>query len=190
MDFPEGWEVQNSSEQVMAQLDGEKVLMLMRAASEARGVALDDGARTHMRGLGFTLEHGSLDTVSGRDAFVGLYRGKVRQVGAVRIRAAHISAGRQVYMVAGVAPEADFARVDPEFEAAVRSFRELTGAEASRIRPNRVALYTAKPGDTWQGIAQRPGGGLVSATRLALMNGHAVNTQPAAGTRLKIVVEG
>jgi hypothetical protein len=30
----------------------------------------------------------------------------------------------------------------------------------------------------------------VSATRLALMNGHAVNTQPAAGTRLKIVVEG
>ena len=93
-------------------------------------------------------------------------------------------------MVAGVAPEADFARVDPEFEVAVRSFRELSGAEASRIRPNRVALYTAKPGDTWQGIAQRAGRGLVPATRLALMNGHAVNTQPAAGTRLKIVVEG
>ena len=190
VDFPEGWDVQNSSEQVMAQLEGEKVLMLMRAASEARGVALDEGARTHMRGLGFTLEHGALDAVGGREAFVGLYRGKVRQVGAVRIRAAHVRAGRQVYMVAGVAPEADFARVDPDFEAAVRSFRELSGAEASRIRPNRVALYTAKPGDTWQGIAQRAGRGLVPATRLALMNGHAVNTQPAAGTRLKIVVEG
>ena len=98
--------------------------------------------------------------------------------------------GRQVYLIAGVAPEAEFARVDPEFLAAVRSFRELSSAEASRIRPNRVALYVAKTGDTWQGIAQRAGGGLVSSTRLALMNGFAVNTQPPAGTRLKIVVEG
>jgi len=190
LEFPEGWEVQNSSDQVVAQLDGEKVLMLMRAATEGRGAALDDGARSHMRGLGFTFEQGTLDTVNGRSAFVGLYRGKVREIGAVRIRAAHVAVGRQVYMVAGVAPEADFDRLDPEFTAAVRSFRELSSAEASRIRPNRVALYTARTGDTWQGIAQRPGRGLVPATRLALMNGFAVNTQPPAGTRLKIVVEG
>ena len=143
-----------------------------------------------MRGLGFTLDRGALDTVGGRDAFIGVYRGKVREVGAVRIRAAHISAGRQVFMVAGVAPDADFARVESEFEAAVRSFRELSSAEAASIRPNRVVLYTAKVGDTWQGIAQRAGRGLVPATRLALMNGYAVNTQPPAGTRLKIVAEG
>ena len=190
VDFPEGWDVQNSTEQVIAQLEGERVLMLLRAAPDARGVALDDGARTHMRGLGFTLDGGALETVGGRDAFIGVYRGRVREVGAVRIRAAHISAGRQVFMVAGVAPDDDFARVEPEFEAAVRSFRQLSAAEAARIRPNRVVLYTAKAGDTWQGIAQRAGRGLAPATRLALMNGYAVNTQPPAGTRLKIVAEG
>ena len=190
LDFPEGWEVQNSSEQVVAQPGGEKVLMLMRAATEARGASLADGAKRHMRGLGFTLEQGTIEQVGARDAFVGIYRGKAKEIGAVRIRAAHVTIGRQVYFVAGVAPEAEFDRMDPEFEQTVRSFRELSSTEAARIRPNRVALYVAKAGDTWQGIAQRAGRGLVSSTRLALMNGFAVNTQPPAGTRLKIVVEG
>jgi len=190
LDFPEGWDVQNSSEQVTAQLDGEKVLMLMRVASDARGASLADGATRHMRGLGFTLERGAIEQVGNRDAFVGLYHGKAKEIGKVRIRAAHLTVGRQVYFVAGVAPEAEFDRLDPEFAAAVRSFRELSGAEAARIRPNRVALYVAKAGDTWQGIAQRAGRGLVTSTRLALMNGFAVNTQPPAGTQLKIVVEG
>jgi predicted Zn-dependent protease len=190
LDFPEGWEVQNSSEQVVAQPDGDKVLMLMRAADTARGASLADGAKRHMRGLGFTLENGTLEQVNGLEAFVGDYRGKARQVGNVRIRAAHLTVGRQVYLVAGVAPQADFARVVGEFDTAVRSFRQLSTTEAARVRPNRVALYSVKPGDSWQSIAQRAGRGLVPATRLALMNGFAVNTQPPAGTRLKIVVEG
>jgi len=190
VDFPEGWEVLNSSEQVVAQLDGEKVLMLLRTAAEARGPSLSDGARKHMRGLGFTLDDGALDSIGSREAFIGSYRGKARGLGAVRVRAAHVNVGRQVYFVAGVAPEADFDRLSPEFDTAVRSFRELSSGEASQIRPNRVSLYVSRTGDTWQGIAQRAGRGLVPATRLALMNGFAVNTQPPAGTTLKIVTEG
>jgi predicted Zn-dependent protease len=93
-------------------------------------------------------------------------------------------------MVAGVAPDAEFARADAQFTAALASFRELTAAEASAVRPNRIALYTSTTGDSWQSIAQRAGGGLVAASRLALMNGFAVNEQPPAGTRLKIVVAG
>ena len=190
LDFPEGWEVQNSSEQVVAQPDGEKVLMLMRTADDARGAALADGAKRHMKGLGFKFEDGAARPLGGLDAFVGTYRGKARGVGEVRVRSAHITVGRQVYMVAGVAPEADFARADTAFSAALDSFRELSASEASAIRPNRIALYTSKAGDSWQSIAQRAGRGLVPATRLALMNGFAVNQQPPAGTRLKIVIEG
>ncbi len=190
LDFPEGWEVHNSSEQVVAELEGEQVMMLLRGAAEVRAASLADGATRHMRGLGFTLDRGSVESVGGSDAFVGVYRGRIKDLGAVRVRAAHVVVGRQVYLIAGVAPESEFERRDPEFLAAVRSFRELSSAEASRVRPNRLALYVAREGDTWQGVAQRAGGGLVSATQLALMNGFAVNTQPPAGTRLKIVVEG
>jgi predicted Zn-dependent protease len=190
VDFPEGWEVLNSSDQVVAQPEGEKVLMVMRTADVARGASLAEGAKRHMRGLGFTLENGAMEPVGGQDGFVAVYRGKARQIGAVRVRAAHVPIGRQVYMVAGVAPDADFLRVDPVFDTTLRSFRQLSSAEAARIRPNQIALYTAQAGDSWQSIAQRAGRGLVTATRLALMNGYAVNTQPPAGARLKIVVEG
>ncbi len=190
VDFPEGWEVQNGSEQVVAQPDGDKVLMLLRAADPARGSDLAADARKHMKGLGFTFESGALQSVSGLDGFVAEYRGKAKDVGAVRVRAAHVVVGRQVYLVAGVAPEAEFPRVEAEFTAALTSFRELTAREAGAIRPNRLGLYETKAGDSWQSIAQRAGGGLVQATRLALMNGFAVNEQPTAGTRVKIVVEG
>lgn len=190
LDFPDGWDVQNSSDQVVATLDGEKLLMLFRAADTARGASLADGAKRHMRDLGFTLEQGAEEPVGGASAFVGVYKGKVKQVGAVRVRAAHVPVGRQVYLVAGVAPEADYARVEAEFDAALRSFRQLSGGEAARVRPNRVGLYTTKAGDSWQAIAQRAGKGLVPATRLALMNGFAVNVQPPAGSVVKIVTEG
>ncbi len=188
MEFPEGWDVQNSSEQVVARPDGDKVLMLMRTADTARGAVLADGARRHMKELGFTFESGAEQDINGLRGFVGTYRGKARGVGNVRIRAAHLTVGRQVFMMAGVAPEAEYARVESEMSAALTSFRELTSREAGAIRPNRLGLYDVKAGDSWQSIAQRAGGGLVPATRLALMNGFAVNEQPPAGTRLKIVV--
>jgi len=190
VDFPEGWEVHNAPDRVVAQLDGEKALMVMQAAELARGAALGDGAARHMRGLGFKLESGLVETVSGRDAFVGVYTGKAKGVGDVRVRAAHVTIGRQVYMLAGVAPAAEFGRVDGEFTRALASFRELSGSEAATVRPNRLGVYVARRGDSWQSIAQRAGKGLVTATRLALMNGFAVNVQPPAGTTLKIVVEG
>ena len=128
--------------------------------------------------------------MGGRDAFVGVYTGKAKGVGDVRVRAAHVTLGSQVYMLAGVAPATDFARVEGEFSAALASFRELSASEAGAIRPNRIGPYVARLGDSWQSIAQRAGGGLVSARRLALMNGFAVNVQPPAGRLLKIVVEG
>jgi predicted Zn-dependent protease len=190
IDFPEGWAVQNAPDRVVARLDGEKALMVMQAADTARGVSLTDGATRHMRGLGFTLESGTIEPRGGLDAFVGVYTGKAKGVGEVRVQAVHVTLGRQVYMLAGVAPTGEFARVEAEFATSLASFRQLSGSEAAAVRPNRLGAYVARLGDSWQSIAQRAGKGLVSATRLALMNGFAVNVQPPAGTTLKIVVEG
>lgn len=190
LEFPDGWTVQNSSAQVVATPDDERRLMLFRAADEARGASLADGARRHMRGLGFSLERGAADDIDGLTSYVATYTGKASGLGKVRVRAAHVMLGRQVYLVAGVAPEAEFAAAEPEFDQALRSFRQLSSGEAARLRPNRVALYTTRAGDSWQSIAQRAGGGLVPATRLALMNGYAVNVQPPPGVTLKIVVQG
>ena len=92
-------------------------------------------------------------------------------------------------MLGGFAPRDAFGRVERDIDAAIQSFRPLTAREADAIRPNRLEFYTVRAGDTWQSIASRTRH-LVRASDLAIMNNHEVNAQPAAGERIKIVVEG
>jgi predicted Zn-dependent protease len=72
----------------------------------------------------------------------------------------------------------------------VQTFRQITAAEASRIRPNRLDFYQVKPGDSWQSIAARQGKNFVNAATLAIMNDREVHVQPQPGDRVKIIVEG
>jgi predicted Zn-dependent protease len=111
-------------------------------------------------------------------------------IGRVTIRAAHIRQDREVYLLAGIASPDLFTREEPIFSKTIDSFRPMTRAEAEDIHPNRIDLYTARAGDTWQSIAERAGQGVVKPSTLAIMNGHTIDDQPRAGERLKIVVSG
>jgi predicted Zn-dependent protease len=190
LEFPEGWDVVNSEASVMAREPGTDHYMLLQQVAQPRGKTLEDVARAAMRSAGYTEIEGGSDRLSGMNAYVGVYRGKVRDVGAVRMRAAHVEMGRQVFVVAGFAPDKEFDHVDALVQPAITSFRELTRDEAARIRPNRLGTYEVKAGDSWQSIAVRAGKSLVSANTLAIMNDHEVFDQPQAGERIKIVIEG
>ena len=50
-------------------------------------------------------------------------------------------------------------------------------------------LNVVRGGDTWQSIADRSGG-VIKPSTLAVMNDATPNSQPAVGTRIKIVVGG
>jgi len=190
LEFPEGWNVINTAEQVMAREPGTQHYMLLQQVEQPRGRSIDEVAADAMRRAGYSRIDGARETVSGLDAYVGLYRGSVSGVGRVRMRAAHVAVGRQVYVVAGFAPEAEFERVDRDIAPAVRTFRELSAREAADVRPNRLDFYTVQQGDTWQSIAQRAGQGITDAATLAIMNGVEVADQPQPGDRVKIVVQG
>ncbi|MCC7242565.1 MAG: M48 family metalloprotease [Acidobacteria bacterium] len=190
LDFPEGWEVFNSPEQVMAREPGTQHYMLLQQVDQPRGRGIEEVAQNAMRSAGFSRLDGAPARVGGLEAYIGTYRGSVSGAGRVLMRAAHIAMGRQVYVAAGFAPEAEFDRVDRVVEPAVRSFRELSASEASRIRPNVLSFYTVREGDSWQSIAQRAGQGITSAATLAIMNGYDVSTQPEADERVKVVVGG
>ena len=151
-----------------------------------------DAAIAAMRSAGYSVVEGRLEQINGQDAHVGLYRGNAKGTskGKVMMRAAHIAMGRQMYVLAGFAPEAEFNMVDRDVTPAIQSFRTLTSVEASRVQANRIDFYVVKAGDSWQSIAVRQGKNLVNAATLAIMNDHEVNVQPAPGDRIKIVVEG
>jgi predicted Zn-dependent protease len=189
LEFPEGWDVQNSPDQVAARDADQNHYMLLQLVDRPQGRTIDEIAARAMASAGFKPIEGQRTQIGGLDAFLGLYQGQLSGIGRVVMRAAHIAHGRQVYVFAGFAPEAEFAKIDKEVSASLRTFRELTEREAANIRPNRLDFYTVRNGDSWQSIASR-GGHLVRATELAIMNHHAVNEQPQPGERIKIVVEG
>ena len=188
--FPEGWELTNTPEAVMAQEPGTQHFMVLQEVEQLRGRSIGDTAVAAMRQAGYSVMDGTMLKINGNDAHVGVYRGNAKDVGKVVMRAAHIQVGRQLYVVAGFAPEKEFDVVDRDIQPSVRTFRQLSMQEASNVRPNRVDFYVVRQGDSWQSIAARQSKGFVSAATLAIMNDREVSVQPQAGARVKIVVEG
>jgi predicted Zn-dependent protease len=131
---------------------------------------------------------GDATTINGLEAYVGTYEG-VSQGVRLRLRAAHVKAGDQVYVVAGLAPAAQFDAQSSAFASAIRTFRSLSRAEADAIHPNRIDFRIVRNGDTWDSLA-RATGGVVKASTLAIMNGSAPSTPPRSGDRIRIVVGG
>jgi predicted Zn-dependent protease len=190
LEFPEGWEVTNSPDAVLAREPGTDHYMVLQEVEQPRGRSVGDAAVAAMRSAGYNVVDGRIERINGLEAHIGLYRGNVKGTGKVQLRAAHVVMGRQMFVVAGFAPEADFAVVDRQLEPSLKSFRQLTADEAGRIRPNRVDFYVVRQGDSWQSIAVRQGKNIVNAATLAIMNDREVNVQPQPGDRVKIVVEG
>jgi predicted Zn-dependent protease len=188
--FPEGWELTNSAQAVLAQEPGTEHYMVLQEVEQPRGRSVADAAIDAMRKAGYTVADGGVQRINGNEAHVGLYRGTAKGAGKVLMRAAHILVGRQMYVVAGFAPEKEFDLVDRDIQPAIQTFRQLSVQEASNIRPNRLDFYTVQKGDSWQSIAARQGRSFVNAATLAIMNDHDVSVQPQPGDRVKIVVEG
>jgi predicted Zn-dependent protease len=192
--FPEGWELTNTPTAVMAQEPGTSHFMVLQEVERQPGLqaraSIADIAVAAMRKSGFTVMDGTMLRINGNEAHLGIYRGKMKDIGDVVMRAAHIQVGRQLYVVAGFTPKDEFDLVDPAMQSSVKTFRQLSQQDAQNIRPNRVDFYTVQKNDSWQSIAVRHGKGLVNAATLAIMNDHDVGVQPQPGSRIKIIVEG
>ena len=190
LEFPQGWEITNSDEQVVAQEPGNKVFMVLRTIQPRMNRSLPEVAQEHMRESGYKATDLTSTTIGGMEAVIGLYEGSASGIGKVTSRGAHVLLGRSTFFIGGIAPPELYGRVSGDFDRAIQSFRQMSQDEANAIEPNLIDLYTAREGDTWQSIAQRAGNGLVRASTLAIMNDHAIDEQPKPGTRLKIVVAG
>src|SRR5688572_3113707 len=189
IDFPTGWEIANSPQQVVAKAPGADIFMVLQLVDKPVGRNVQEIALNSMQNSGFRTIEGARTSINGLDAFVGVYQGQIEGLGNVAMRAAHIAYDGKVYVVAGLVPPEAFQQADAAFTASIRSFRSLPPAEAENIRPNRVDLYVVREGDTWASIAQR-GGGVISPATLAVMNKSTPGSQPQPGTRIKIVVGG
>lgn len=187
--FPQGWEVQNSPQQVVAKDPNADAYVLLQLVPQASG-SIEQIAVGTMQNAGFRPINGGRTELHGLNAFVGTYQGNLQGLGNSLVRAAHVVHDQRVFLVAGLAPQQLFQSVQGELDAAVGSFRPLSAQEAANLQPNRVDLYTVRSGDTWQSIAARAGEGTIKPSTLAIMNHQDPAQPPPVGTRIKIVVGG
>jgi predicted Zn-dependent protease len=190
VEYPQGWQIQNSPQQVAAKAPNADVYMILQLVQQPKGGSTQEVALAHMQGAGFRAVDGQRTSINGLDAFVGVYEGQIEGLGAVASRAAHIAYNNQVFMLAGLVSASAFRQADSAFEQTIRSFRSISAGEAESIRPNRVDLYIVRQGDTWQTIAQQHSNGVVDAQTLAAMNNSQTGARPQPGARVKIVVGG
>jgi predicted Zn-dependent protease len=187
--FPAGWNIDNAKDQVTVKApNGLQAYMLLGLVQQPVGTSIQDVGLYDMRRLGFQAASGGETDINGLRAFVGTFEGSLQNFGPITLRVAYIPVDRNIFRIVGLSPARSFDQVEREFTTSARSFRSLSRAEAERIRPNRIDLYTVRPNDTWASIAEGPGRGLLPAARLALINGVSVEEQPRPGDRVKIVV--
>lgn len=188
LEFPRGWQIQNSPQQVVAQPQGGGGFVFLQLV-QPRGQSLQDVAANDLGNTGLRYVEGGETRINGLPAFVGTFQGQMQQMGDVVLRAAWIRLQDRVFRIAGLAPANAYRQLQPIVDDSVQSFQPLSAGDAERIRPNEIDLYTARQGDSWESIAAGPGRALVPAATLAIINGYAPQERPQAGDRLKIVVE-
>jgi predicted Zn-dependent protease len=189
VDFPDQWQIANSPQQVVAKAPNADVYLVLQLVQKPVGRDIEDIALTSMRNAGFRAIEGERTSINGNAAFVGLYQGQIEGLGAVATRAAHISHGGNVYLLAGIVATDLFRQSDGAFLGSIRSFRALSASEAADIRPTRIDLYVVRAGDTWAGLAEQSAGAIKPDT-LAIMNNFSPGSTPPVGARIKIVVAG
>jgi predicted Zn-dependent protease len=186
--FPSGWTVDNSKDQVVAKAPNTQAYMLLALVQQPSGTSIQDLALNDMRRAGFQAVQGGETDINGLRAFVGTFQGSLQNLGAITLRVGYVPIDRNIFRIVGLAPPQVFDQVDRDFTSSVRSFRQLSRAEAESIRPNRVDLYTVRAGDTWASIAEGAGHNLLPAAKLALINGASIEERPRPGDRIKIIV--
>ena len=143
LSFPEGWDVINSPEAVMAREPGTEHFMVLQEVDQSSlarqpsggqgGRSVGEVAVAVMRAAGYSVVDGRIEQINGQDAHIGLYRGTAKGTGKVLMRAAHIALGRRMYVVAGFAPEAEFNLVDRSEKESRRRRRPRPNRKGARI---------------------------------------------------------
>jgi predicted Zn-dependent protease len=181
---PADWIYQNAPTQFIAvPAKGGAAIVLKVAAA---GNDLEALERDLKKALGKKVEPKKV-SLGGLDGIRFRIDQKTRQ-GRMTIDVTYFSVADLILEVAGIAPEKDFARWSPVFDAAVGAIHPPTPEEIASLREDRLRTTTATAGESLEQIAERSGSDW-PADRLAVMNGVEEGVSLSRGFDVKIMRE-
>ncbi|MDB5572047.1 MAG: peptidase Ste24p [Hyphomicrobiales bacterium] len=179
---PEGFSLENSQQAVLGVAAGGAEALRLDSVQAPAETPLDTYMRT---GWVEGLEQDSVKatTVNGLPAALATAAGP-----EWKFRVAAIRLGPEVYRVI-FASRSLTAETDKRYLAAINTFRRIPPAEASSLRPLRLAVVAAAPGDTTQSLSEKMAVADRAQDVFMLINGLRRTGPLEPGRRYKIVRE-
>lgn len=189
MDYPDGWNVQNTKQAVgFVEPNRAAIVQLTLAANQNQ--TPEGRAREVSQMQNVRLIRGNRTSINGLDAFVGLYQAQIDARNVTEAMAAFVRYEGRLYEIFGLAAPGAFSRYSRTLEQTMLSFRTLTDRRILAVEPDRLDLHQARAGETLSQIARQLNNPRVDADDLSLLNRIEENRQLSANTMVKVVVPG
>ena len=147
--FPDGWNVQNTPAKVVAVAKEGDMAMVLQAVAEGNDPM--DGARAVDEGG----KSGILSKTR-RTTIGGLPAAQTRvEDSKVTVDVTWIAHGGLIYQIAGLAQTRRFHSAQPVFQQTTETFRSLSPDERAAIREHRIRLAKARGGENVRALAAR-----------------------------------
>lgn len=185
---PENFKITNSANAVVA--SGPQQSRFILDGDRDRGLSLPDYitkfwvpgiARNYRVGQVRALEK---TTINGLDAARALVPARINNTNydvlmvVVRMNGA-------LYRLTGLAPQRS--GLLPSMADAAESFRQLSAAEANKLKAKRIKTYKVRPGDTVAKIAAKMSVDAAPEERFRILNGMRPGEEVKPGTRVKLI---
>lgn len=183
--FPSGWPTQNAKQAVVAMSPRRDAVI----ALESQGQTGDPetAARRWAQANPVEVVEARPARIGGLPAFVALARAQ-SQGGVTALRVAWVAHPQGMFRLTGMTSPQAYRSYAPLFDRVAGSFRTLSRAERASIRPWRLKVVQARPGETLHDLGRRTGNRW-NAAETALANALDPGRTLRGGELVKVAVE-
>lgn len=185
VNFPTGWRIENTPKAVNAVAPDKNALMQLAMDDLNKRVTPREYLHARVKTSAFK-DEGSLSgtTFPSHTAIVRIDT----PFGARDTRVAVLFHGNRAFMLFGTAKDdAGFKRLDPQFQAAMRSLHTLSSKERTIAEGLRLNVVKARAGETFAELAKRSPLNAYAELTLRLINDKFPSGEPAVGESIKII---
>jgi predicted Zn-dependent protease len=185
LDFPTGWQVENTPQAIRAGNSDKTALLIVQAETSTKELPPHDFLNLRMNFV--TLDQAGPVEGIAFPSYTGI-AAATPAFGKRRARVATLYFNDRRFLFQGATKDAStFAAADPLIMSAIRSLRPLNDKEKKLAEGMRVHMVRARPGDTFASLAKKSPFTNYSESTLRLINDKYPDGEPRAGELIKII---